>query len=136
MDYSSIQLSQRLAFIIKDRYKIQWMKFSMYRETDAYYQIPALCFRFEEGEEKQAILVDSILRTYKGNCEWTIFKNPLSRNLLYIISIVEYKEYCDANTYQNGTMSSLSYFGESTYKELCDKALKDLPPLCKHLEIS
>lgn len=131
MEYKTLDLYHRLGLIIHENMDIEWMKGSMYDPQDRYKVFPCLNMRFHEATRDAYIKrLHTILETYKGKNEWCIFKYPFSRKDVYLISIIQYREYCQFIYQQPDFISPQQYFGGDKYISLCDECISDLESLC------
>lgn len=131
MDYNSIDLYRRLGDIIVKKMDIEWMKGSMYNPQDRYKVFPCLNIKFhEESRDAYVKKLQAILETYKGKNEWCIFKYPFSRKGVHLISLIQYRDYCQFIFQQPDFISPQQYFGDDKYISLCDECISDLESLC------
>ncbi|MCR4678982.1 MAG: hypothetical protein K5679_09515 [Lachnospiraceae bacterium] len=121
--------------LIYSRIPIEWIRFNMYLEDDVYRNIPMLVFRVQNSCSINLInRLKECVDTFNGKLNWKLFKNPLSKNGNYIITISEletlYKE-CYAG---RAEYNPIEFFGMDKYKKYCDYAVQDIPNLAKHLD--
>ena len=129
-DYRTVKLSERLPHVIRHRFYLQQIRGCMFATDDKYNRIPSTYCIFPTTDDKDETKIAKVLESFKGNCKWCIFKGPFSRKNLYVISIEEYKLFEEDCNLKGNNCSALEYFGEQTYKALCDKALDDMEQLC------
>ena len=70
----------------------------------------------------------------KGNLNWKMFKDPLSRKGNYLNTNSELEvlhRECCAGTVQ---YNQIDFWGAEKYKKYCDDAIQDIPMLEKHIE--
>ena len=121
--------------LIHSRIPIEWMRYNMYIEDDRYRKIPMLVFRVQDSCPENVI--DSLKKcvdAFKGNLNWKMFKDPLSRKGNYLITISElevlHRECCAGRVQYN----QIDFWGAEKYKKYCDDAIQDIPMLEKHIE--
>ncbi len=114
---------------------IEWMRYNMYIEDDRYRNIPMLVFRVQDSCPEN--IIDSLKKcvdAFKGNLNWKMFKDPLSRKGNYLITISElevlHRECCAGRVQYN----QIDFWGAEKYKKYCDDAIQDIPMLEKHIE--
>lgn len=107
---------------------VEWIRFNMFKINDIYYTIPMLVFRLsylDENMERLKVCVDS----FKGREGWTIFKNPLSKNNNYILSIDVVEEIIIKSYKDNKVYNAREYLGDEDYEMICRNAIQDIPNL-------
>ena len=121
--------------LIHSRIPIEWMRYNMYIEDDRYRNIPMLVFRVQDSCPEN--IIDSLKKcvdAFKGNLNWKMFKDPLSRKGNYLITISElevlHRECCAGRVQYN----QIDFWGAEKYKKYCDDAIQDIPMLEKHIE--
>ena len=121
--------------LIHSRIPIEWMRYNMYIEDDRYRNIPMLVFRVQDSCPEN--IIDSLRKwvdAFKGNLNWKMFKDPLSRKGNYLITISElevlHRECCAGRVQYN----QIDFWGAEKYKKYCDDAIQDIPMLEKHIE--
>lgn len=130
MDYNKLEISIRLASILHDKLDLEWLKYSMFRLGDPYHEIPALFFRVKIEDQTSIELLSNLLNLFSGRKNWCVFKYPFSRKNMYCISIEEYRDYCELMFNSGKFVFAKNHFGEKTYCELRELAIKDIDPLC------
>lgn len=93
-----------------------------------------LVFRVQDSCPEN--IIDSLkecVDTYKGNLNWKLFKDPLSRKGNYLITIsgleVLHRECCAGRVQYN----QIDFWSTEKYKKYCDDAIQDIPMLAKHI---
>lgn len=120
--------------ILHSKLPIEWMRFNMYIETDKYRNIPMLVFRIQESCPEN--LIDNLKNSvdnFEGSVNWKVFKDPLSRNGNYLLTVSELEDLhrkCYAGQVQ---YNQKDYFGVEYFKKYCDDAIQDIPMLAKHI---
>ena len=116
--------------ILKDILPIEWMRFTMFHADDPYLYVPFLLFRVYEENEKFYEICDRV-ETFKGNVKWGIIRYPLKHHVNYILSIEEMKVFHAQD--RDNFLSQEEFFGKEKFRELCDKAIDDIPLLAGYL---
>ena len=129
-EYRTVDLSERLPHILRHRYYFKQIRGSMFASNDIYDRIPSTYCILPTSDDKTEAEIAKVLESFKGNCKWCIFKGPFSKKNIYVISIEEYKLFEEDCFQKELNYSALEYYGEESYKALCDKALDDMEQLC------
>jgi hypothetical protein len=133
MENKKIPQSELLAYTIEKIKSIEWARRTMYVENDIY-KIPIqLVFRFSKDEkEDKYVELKKCIELFNGNIEWILYKDFYSRKN-YVIEPIEF--YKIKKIYYENEQTACIEDVMKEYKVICDKAVKDIPLLCQHIEI-
>lgn len=132
MDNNAQNLYYRLGMIIHEKMKVEWMKGSMFDPRDVYSYFPSLRLRFYQSTcDADVKRIQTVLESYNGLNEWCIFKQPFSRTDIYVISVIQFRDYKLYLSQQSDFITARQYFGDDKYKELCNSIISDLESLCE-----
>ena len=117
--------------IFKELLPIEWMRFTMFHVDAPYFKVPYLLFRVYEENEKFYEICDRV-KEFKGNAKWMIIRCPLEHHVNHILTIEEMETF---NAQEKGHfLSNEEFFGKERFRELCDKAISDIPSLAEYLQ--
>lgn len=120
--------------LIHSRIPIEWMRYNMYIKEEKYRSIPMLVFRVQESCPENLICnLKECIDTFKGNLNWKMFKDSLSRKGNYLITISELEDLHRESHAGRIQYNQIEFFGAEKYKQLCDDAIQDIPMLAKHI---
>ena len=107
------------------------------RDLFSYNGIVLMLDEIQALNKKHENIIDSLKKcvdAFKGNLNWKMFKDPLSRKGNYLITISElevlHRECCAGRVQYN----QIDFWGAEKYKKYCDDAIQDIPMLEKHIE--
>lgn len=125
-----------LANYLNDNYPIEQMRFQMYLEEDIYHEIPSLMFRFsKELDDSIYDVLRICIESYVGNLEWTELQSLVAKRVKnHLICPRRYYEHLKYAFENNILLSDKEYFSEEEYKEICEKAIADIPNLFEHIK--
>lgn len=130
-----VDVEKCVANVLTNKIQIEWMRYSMFHFQRKYNNIPMLVFRVRETSSEDAIeRLKNCIAGFKGNIEWKVFKDPLSRNGNYLLTLSclekirrEYKE-------KREEYNEEYYFGVEKYRRYCDGAIQDIPLLAEYID--
>ena len=125
-----------IADYFHNNYPLEQLRGNMYHESNIYREIPYLLFRFsKELDESIYDELRSCIQSFKGQLKWTEFKSFGGRKIWnHLITPMEAYERQKYNFDNNVLMSEQEYHSEKRYKELCEKAIADIPQLFEHIK--
>ncbi|MDQ0087500.1 hypothetical protein J2T12_000894 [Paenibacillus anaericanus] len=130
-DSSEINRTEKMAYTISKLGSFEWVRFSMYFEDNIYESPPGFFFRFANGGELYGKLEECI-RAFDGKLNWSMYVSNNTRHKNYII---EPTEVCMAKTtekfYEHYNVGEVL---KERYNYICETAIEDIEPLCKHIE--
>ena len=120
---------------LNENFPTKQVRYNMYKTEDIYSEIPQLIFRFDDDESPYYNAFSEALKTFNGNLKWVIYKGFYGRKV-HNYSLVPQEVYdMQKFMYENELMMSpKEYFPEPVYRELCEKAISDIPLLLEHLK--
>ena len=116
--------------ILENLLSIEWMRNPMFFVDNRYWSIPSLVFRVNE-ENEIFFELKSKIEQFKGKMGWKIISHPLKHHTNYILSIKEMESFFRQE--REDFVSQEVFFGEEVYRDLCDKAIDDIPLLAEYL---
>ena len=120
--------------ILGEKLPIEWIRYNMYIEADKYRNIPILVFRLQKTcPEERLESLKKCIDNFKGKAKWRMFKNPLSKNENYLITISELENLYRMFSAGQTQFNQKEYFGICNYKNYCEYAIQDIPMLAKHI---
>lgn len=124
-----------IANYLSENFPIKQMRFNMYDSDDLYFKIPQLVFRFDNDESPYYDAFSEALKTFNGNLKWVIFKDFYGKRVHNYGLVPEELYKMEKLMFENELlMSPKEYFPEPVYRELCEKAVSDIPLLLEHLK--
>ncbi len=111
---------------ICDILPVEWIKFNMFNTNDIFNTIPMLVFRVNYLDENMDRLKKCI-NLFKGRESWKIFRNPLSRNNNFILSIEVVEKILLKSCEDNKLYNERDYLGDEEYEMKCINAIQDIP---------
>ena len=60
-----------------------------------------------------------------------LIHQPFSRTDIYVISVIQFRDYKLYLSQQSDFITARQYFGDDKYKELCNSIISDLESLCE-----
>lgn len=113
---------------ICDILPVEWIKFNMFNTNDIFNTIPMLVFRVNYLDENMDRLKNCI-NLFKGRESWKLFRNPLSRNNNFILSIEVVEKILLKSFEDNKLYNERDYLGDEEYEMKCINAIQDIPLL-------
>ena len=123
-----------IAEIIHSHLPIEWMRYNMFSSNNIYKNIPVLVFRLDTSNEDTKIeKLEKCVTDFKGKCSWKVFRNPMSRNGNYLLTITIVENIRKECRDKKKVYDERDYLGEDRYKLCCEQAIQDIPLLAKHI---
>lgn len=122
-----------IAYLFKELFPIEWMRYRMYFSEDIYRSIPYLLYRYKDDcdliyQEKLLNCVES----YKGKQKWTTFHPHYIKNNNYILTLKSVREKIE-----ECRRSGRLYYEKAEFRDdfnrMCEDAISDIPNLGKHI---
>lgn len=121
--------------IVQKIFPIEWMRVDMYSSQNIYKTIPMLVFRVKENSSVDLIeKLETCIYNFQGRMSWKLFKDPLSRNGNYLLTIVELQKLHMQCYESQIEYNQKKYFGIEKFKLYCEYAIEDIPLLAEYIE--
>lgn len=121
-----------IADYFKEKFPIAQLRYKMYDKDDIYRDIPELVFRFSDSTSEDLYTELKIcVESFKGKLNWTIYKGFYNKKYKNYSMVPEEYYLKEKQLYENNEfLNAKECFTESKYKEICEKAVEDIPGLC------
>lgn len=124
-----------IAKIIKSNLPIEWIKYNMFSSNNIYKNIPLLVFRLGVTNQDTKIeKLEKCVSEFVGKNTWKVFKDPLSRNGNYLLTISVVEDIRKECKNSRIIYDEQAYLGEKKYKLCCEWAIQDIPILAKYID--
>ena len=122
-----------IANVLTKRFSFDFARLSMYHHDDIYFRIPRLIFRLKSVDINKYGEIKDCVETFNGNLKWTLYKSLFSRKNNYIIAPFIVYEIERDHFLKGTSIEEEEIISTNDYKNICDKAIEDIPNLADHI---
>ena len=123
-----------MAYVMSKIASFSWVRYDMFLKDNIYECPPIFCWRYARDiDEKVYQKISGCVSSFQGQVKWVMNKSTVmdgSPGRNYMIEPEFIREI-----YQKNGINKLPEILEANYKEELQKAIEDVVPLAKHIEI-